>query len=84
MAPQFDVHTGSDVHLVEHAVGVEVEVAARLPELDVRDVRRVQQFITPLLVQIFPGLFHEAPYARAARVPEAQAAAGLFLDAEQI
>ena len=40
-----DFHTGNNVHLVEHAVGVEVEVAARLPELDVRDVRRVEELV---------------------------------------
>ena len=43
--PKFDFHTGNNVHLVEHAVGVEVEVAARLPELDVRDVRRVEELV---------------------------------------
>ena len=38
-------HTGNNVHLVEHAVGVEVEVAARLPQVEARHVRRVQQLV---------------------------------------
>ena len=72
------------LHLVEHAVLVEVEVARGLPQVDVGHVRRHQQLVAARRVHVLPVVLDEVAHARALRVPEDQPRAGVLLDREQV
>mmetsp|Transcript_20147 Transcript_20147/g.62912 ORF Transcript_20147/g.62912 Transcript_20147/m.62912 type:complete len:700 (-) Transcript_20147:109-2208(-) len=71
------------LHLVKHAVGVKVEVAGRLPQVERRHVRRVEQLVPARRVSLAPKVLHQPPHPRAARVPKDEAAASLLLDGEE-
>mmetsp|Transcript_16800 Transcript_16800/g.56766 ORF Transcript_16800/g.56766 Transcript_16800/m.56766 type:complete len:215 (+) Transcript_16800:1027-1671(+) len=72
------------LHLVEHRLCVKVVMAARLPEVDVGNVRRVQQLVAVGGVLLLPRVLDEAADARALGVPEDKTAARRLLDREQV
>jgi hypothetical protein len=74
-----------DLHLVVHVFTVKVKVPARLPQVDLGDVRRVHELVAACQVDVLPvGLDHVA-HDRAVGVPKHEAAAGaLLLDGEQV
>mmetsp|Transcript_30769 Transcript_30769/g.99187 ORF Transcript_30769/g.99187 Transcript_30769/m.99187 type:complete len:255 (-) Transcript_30769:473-1237(-) len=69
---------------VEHAVLVEVDVAAGFPEVEVGDVGSVEDFVALLFVFVLPEVLHGLADLGALGVPEDEAAAGVFLEAEEV
>mmetsp|Transcript_39955 Transcript_39955/g.118960 ORF Transcript_39955/g.118960 Transcript_39955/m.118960 type:complete len:337 (-) Transcript_39955:288-1298(-) len=73
------------LHLVVHVLPIEVVVPARLPQVQLGDVRRVHEVVAALQVQVLPKRFNLVAHERALGVPEHQASARrLLLDREQV
>mmetsp|Transcript_242 Transcript_242/g.520 ORF Transcript_242/g.520 Transcript_242/m.520 type:complete len:650 (-) Transcript_242:126-2075(-) len=72
------------LHLVEHVVFVELVVARRLPQVDRRHVRRVEQLVPAAHVRLLPVLLHQVAHRRALGVPEDQPSARRLLDGEEV
>mmetsp|Transcript_14379 Transcript_14379/g.38822 ORF Transcript_14379/g.38822 Transcript_14379/m.38822 type:complete len:426 (+) Transcript_14379:336-1613(+) len=70
------------VHLIEHAVLVEVKVARCLPQVHVGHVGRVEELVARLHMLVLPEVLNEAPHARALGVPEDETATRILLDGE--
>ena len=71
------------IHGRVHGVAVEVEVAAGLPQVGAADVRRVDEVVAALAVQLAPVVFGNGANHRALRVPDNQAGADLLVGAEE-
>jgi hypothetical protein len=72
-----------DLDLAEHVLPVKTGVAGDVPEVLVRDVRRVDHLIAALEGLGAQPVLHDEPHAPALRVPEDEARAGELLDGEQ-
>ena len=73
-----------DVHRGVHAVAVEVPVAADLPEVDLGDVRRVDNVVAALAMLPPPEVLYRFPDDGALGVPVDEARAALLVSAEDI
>jgi len=62
------------LHLVKHALLVEVKVAARLPQVDLGHVWGVHELVALLHVQVLPEGFNLVADHRSVPVPKHQAA----------
>ena len=73
-----------DVHRRVHVLGVEVEVAARLPERRLADVRRVDDVIAGSEVLLAPEVLDQSARASALRVPVDEAGTELLVEREEV
>src|SRR5271169_6131357 len=67
----------------KHAVFVKAGVAAGFPEVEAHDVRRVDEIVAALEEFLAEPVLHNFPDEAALGMPEDQAGAGFFLDAEE-
>ena len=73
-----------DLHRGVHALLVESEVSAGLPELAASDMRRVQQVVAVRQVLLAPESLDDVADVGSLRVPEHEAGADHFGDAEEV
>ena len=71
------------IHGRIHGVTVEVEVPAGLPQIGPSQMRRIDQVVAALAVQLAPVVFGNGANHRALGVPDNQAGADLLVDAEE-
>ncbi len=73
-----------DLERAEHILGVVLQVSGDRVELFVHDVRRDDRLVSAFAQALADEILHDAAHDGALRVPEDEAAAGLFLHAEQV
>src|SRR5713226_7814656 len=73
-----------DFDRAKHTVFVKIGVAAGLPEIEAHDVRGVDQVVAALQQLFAQPVFDDLSNQAALGVPENQAGAGFFLDAEEV
>mmetsp|Transcript_22390 Transcript_22390/g.50453 ORF Transcript_22390/g.50453 Transcript_22390/m.50453 type:complete len:493 (-) Transcript_22390:197-1675(-) len=73
-----------NVHLVEHALRVELEVSRLLPQIHVGDVGAVHQLVSAPHVQVLPEGLDDIPHPSSLGVPEHQPSSCLLLDAKEV
>ena len=68
-----------------HVLAVKVGVPGRLPQVELADVRGVQQLVPAIEMGVLPEVLDHVAHARSLGVPEHEAAAHLLLlDGEQV
>ncbi len=72
------------LHGLEHVVAIKIGVPGNLPQIAPHHVRRVDQRVAARQVLIAHPIFDDLADAPALGMPENQAGAGEFLDAEQV
>ena len=73
-----------DFDRAEHVFAIEIGVAAGLPQIQAHDVRRVDEIVAAAQQFVAQPVFHQLANQAALGMPEDQARAGFFLDAEKI
>mmetsp|Transcript_31765 Transcript_31765/g.68611 ORF Transcript_31765/g.68611 Transcript_31765/m.68611 type:complete len:239 (+) Transcript_31765:848-1564(+) len=73
-----------DVHLIEHTLCVEVEVARGFPKFKVSNVGTVDEVVALAGVLILPKVFDFGADSGALGMPEDKSSAGIFLNTKQI
>jgi len=68
----------------EHAVLVKAGVAAGFPKVEAHDVRRIDEVVAALLQFVAEPVLDDPANQAALGMPENQAGAGFFLDAEEV
>ncbi len=72
------------LHGGEHVFAIVVDVAAGLPEIQARHVRRIDEFVPVLDVLLAPEILDEQPDGGAFRMPQHEPGADLILNGNQV
>ena len=68
-----------DIHLIEHPLAVKVVMAGGLPQVEIGNVRGVDNVVGLFEMLFLPEIFNLATDGRALGMPEDQSSAGIFL-----
>mmetsp|Transcript_10564 Transcript_10564/g.22520 ORF Transcript_10564/g.22520 Transcript_10564/m.22520 type:complete len:412 (+) Transcript_10564:1084-2319(+) len=73
-----------DLHLIEHSLFVEVEVSGSFPQVEIGDVRCVDDVVILVNVLLLPKVFDFTSDGGAFGVPEDESSSGVFLNRKKI
>src|SRR4051794_36310876 len=71
-------------HRRKHAVRVELQVPARLPELRPADMRRIDELVTAVVMRLPPEVLDNRPQPAALRVPQDEPRSHILADREEV